>query len=189
MKENEKITAAQEQEASAVDIAEFVNDTYSQSESGYKYPYYFDAIIDEAVEKYDINETDIMNKGYKIYTALDQNYQAQMEATYKDDSVFPANAADGAMVQSGSVALDPNSGGVRALVGRRGEHVFRGFNFATQMKRSPGSTIKPLSVFAPALEAGYKPDSILKDEALSFYDVNNYDGTYSGEVPMYQAVA
>ncbi|WP_122645833.1 PBP1A family penicillin-binding protein [Enterococcus mediterraneensis] len=189
MEENKKITQAQEKEASAVNIADYVNDTYDQSESGYKYPYYFDAVIDEAVNKYDISETDIMNKGYKIYTALDQNYQVQMEATYKDDSVFPPNAADGAMVQSGSVALDPNSGGVRALVGRRGEHVFRGFNFATQMKRSPGSTIKPISVYAPALEAGYHPDSILKDEELSYYDVKNYDGTYSGEVPMYQAVA
>ena len=112
-----------------------------------------------------------MNRGYKIYTALDQNYQAQMEAAYKNDALFPENAADGTMVQSGSVALDPNTGGVQAVVGRRGEHVFRGFNFATQMKRSPGSTIKPISVFAPALEAGFEPDSILKDEPLDFYIV------------------
>ncbi len=93
------------------------------------------------------------------------------------------------MVQSGSVALDPNTGGVQAVVGRRGEHVFRGFNFATQMKRSPGSTIKPISVFAPALEAGFEPDSILKDEPLDFYDAQNFDGTYAGEAVMYQALA
>ncbi|WP_338356797.1 penicillin-binding transpeptidase domain-containing protein, partial [Enterococcus faecium] len=82
-------------------------------------------------------------------------------------------ASDGAMVQSASVALDPNTGGVQALVGRRGDHVFRGFSFATQMRRSPGSTIKPLSVYTPALEAGYKPSSILKDEPQSYYDAHN----------------
>ena len=130
-----------------------------------------------------------MNKGYKIYTALDQDYQKQLEATYQNNAIFPANAADGAMVQSASVALDPQSGGVEALVGRRGEHVFRGFSFATQMERSPGSTIKPLSVYAPALEAGYTPSSVLRDEPQSYYDAHNFDGTYQGSVPMYQAVA
>ena len=189
MEENGKITKQQYQTESKVDIKQYVKDTYDNSESGYRYPYYFDAVIDEAVNDYGLDEEDVMNKGYKIYTSLDQNYQKQLETTYQNNALFPANAADGAMVQSASVALDPKTGGVEALVGRRGEHVFRGFSFATQMKRSPGSTIKPLSVYAPALEAGYTPASILKDEPLSYYKAHNYDGTYRGEVPMYQAVA
>ena len=57
------------------------------------------------------------------------------------------------------------------------------------MERSPGSTIKPLSVYAPALEAGYTPSSVLRDEPQSYYDAHNFDGTYQGSVPMYQAVA
>lgn len=189
MVDNGKITKEQQQQAASTNITAYLNDTYDNSDKGYKYPYFFDAVINEAEEEYGIDDQDILTKGYKVYTTLDQNYQAQMDATYANDANFPANAADGAMVQSGSVALDPNTGGIRALVGRRGEHTFRGFNFATQMKRSPGSTIKPISVYAPALEAGYKPDSILKDQALDFYDVKNYSGTYQGEVPMYQALA
>ncbi|OTP06811.1 penicillin-binding protein [Enterococcus sp. 10A9_DIV0425] len=189
MAENGKISAEQETAESQTDITQYLNDTYTGSESGYRYPYYFDAVIDEAVSDYDLDEADVMNKGYKIYTSLDQNYQKQLEATYQNDALFPVNASDGAMVQSGSVALDPKTGGVAALVGRRGEHVFRGFNFATQMKRSPGSSIKPLSVYAPALEAGYTPSSILEDKPQSYYDAHNFDGTYQGEVPMYQAVA
>ena len=85
-----------------------------------------------------------------------------MDATYKNDALFPPNAEDGAMVQSGSVAIDPKTGGVQALVGGRGEHVYRGFNFVTQTKRSPGSSLKPISVYTPALEAGYKPDSVFR---------------------------
>ena len=49
--------------------------------------------------------------------------------------------------------------------------------------------MKPLSVYAPALESGYKPDSILQDVPQEYYDAKNYSGTYQGEVPMYQAVA
>lgn len=189
MVDNGKLDAAQEQQEAQVDLGSLLNDTYTSGDAGYKYPFYFDAVIDEAVDRYGLDEKDLLNKGYKIYTALDQNYQQQMEAVYANNYNFPANAADGAMPQSASVALDPTTGGVEALVGRRGEHVFRGYNFATQMKRSPGSTMKPLSVYAPALEAGYKPDSILQDVPQDYYDAKNYSGTYQGEVPMYQAVA
>lgn len=188
MVDNGKLDQSVADQESQVALANLLYDGFGNSESGYKYPYYFDAVIDEA-ESYGLDADDVMNRGYKIYTALDQNYQAQMEAAYKNDALFPENAADGTMVQSGSVALDPNTGGVQAVVGRRGEHVFRGFNFATQMKRSPGSTIKAISVFAPALEAGFEPDSILKDEPLDFYDAQNFDGTYAGEAVMYQALA
>lgn len=189
MVENGKITQEQADAESSIDITVLLNDNYVPSEDTYKFPYYFDAVIDEAVNRYNISESDLLNKGYKIYTALDQNQQNAMQSSYENDYLFPENAGDGQMVQSGSVAIDPNTGGVTALVGGRGEHVFRGFNYATQTQRSPGSAIKPLSVYTAALEKGYKPDSILKDEPLSFYDVKNYDGTYSGEVPMYQALA
>ena len=100
--------------------------------------------------------------------------------------------------QSASVALNPQNGGVTAVVGGRGEHSFRGFNRATQMRRSPGSIIKPLGVYAPALEAGYEIDSMLVDELQSYgeneddpesgYRPGNVDHTYDGEVPMYEAL-
>lgn len=189
MVENGKLSKEQAESEEQVDLASLVYDGYSNKDSGYQYPYYFDAVIDEAVEKYGLDENDLLNKGYKIYTALNQTYQKEMDAVYASDYNFPENAADGVAPQSASVALDPKSGGIRALVGRRGEHVFRGFNFATQMQRSPGSTIKPFTVYAPALEAGYTPASVLEDKPQSYYDAKNYDGDYSGEVEMYQALA
>lgn len=189
MVDNEKldqVTAEQEQQ---VALGDLLYDAYDQESAGYAYPYYFDAVLNEIEQEYGIDADDIMNRGYKIYTALDQNYQTSMQNTYGNDGYFPENAADGTMVQSASVAMNPQTGGVQALVGRRGEYTFRGYNFATDMKRSPGSTIKPLSVYTPALEAGYLPDSVLKDEPQSYYDAKNYSGDYEGEVPMYQAVA
>lgn len=189
MVENGKLDQALADQESQVAITDLLYDTYDQTDAGYQYPYYFDAVINEAEREYGIEDDDLMNRGYKIYTSLDQNYQNAMQDTYAENGYFPPNAEDGTMVQSASVALDPATGGVRGLIGRRGDYTFRGFNFATDMKRSPGSTIKPLSVYAPALEAGYKPDSILKDEPQSYYEAKNYSGTYENEVPMYQAVA
>lgn len=162
------------------------------STDGYRYPYYFDAVINEAVNKYGFEEEDLMNNGYTIYTSLNQTYQQQMDAVYSNTSHFET-ASDGTPVQSASVALNPSTGGVNAIVGGRGEYTFRGFNRATQMRRQPGSVIKPLGVFTPALEAGYSPDSILKDELLSYgetdYTPTNLSGQYSGEIPMYEALS
>ena len=62
--------------------------------------------------------------------------------------LFPV-AEDGTRAESGSVALDPKTGGVRAIVGRVASDQdagFRSYNYATQSARSPGSTIKPLVV-------------------------------------------
>ncbi|WP_048000596.1 PBP1A family penicillin-binding protein [Lactiplantibacillus herbarum] len=162
-------------------------------ESGYNYPYYFDAVIDEAINKYGLTESDIMNRGYKIYTSLDQDDQTQMQTAFKTSSLFPSNADDGTKVQGASIAVDPSTGGVLAVVGGRGQHVFRGFNRATQIKRQPGSTIKPLAVYTPALESGYTYDSNLSNKQQTFgankYAPKNYDNIYSTSVPMYTALS
>lgn len=189
MVENGKLSQADADAQAGVDMSSMLVDNYSDDSSDYKYPYYFDAVVDEAVNKYGLKEEDLLNKGYKIYTELDQDYQTVMQETYQNDALFPPNAEDGAMVQSGSVALDPKTGGVRGVVGGRGEHVYRGFNFATQTERSPGSSLKPISVYTPALESGMKPTSILQDVPQEYYPAQNYSRTYSGEVPMYQALA
>lgn len=189
MVDNGKLSQGEADAQANVDMVSMLADNYFDGNSDYRYPYYFDAVIDEAVNNYGLKEEDLLNKGYKIYTALDQNYQKIMQDTYNNDALFPPNAEDGAMVQSGSVALDPKTGGVQGVVGGRGEHVYRGFNFATQTKRSPGSSLKPISVYTPALESGMKPNSILEDTPQEYYPAENYSRTYSGEVPMYQALS
>ncbi|MBS4189587.1 PBP1A family penicillin-binding protein [Bacillus sp. FJAT-49705] len=154
-----------------------------------KYPYYVDAVLDEAINKYGLTQEEIFTRGYRIYTEMDQNIQAGLEKVYEQDYLFP-RGKNGVLVQSGSVLLDPESGGVRGLVGGRGDHVFRGFNRATHLKAQPGSTLKPLAVYTPALEEGYNATSMLKDEPMVFgkYKPENASKTFSGEVPMYKAI-
>ncbi|MBC1650652.1 PBP1A family penicillin-binding protein [Listeria booriae] len=185
---NGKITKDQLKEYQASKMA--LTDK-SDDPDNYHYPWYTDAVINEALKVTDLTQDDIMKQGYQIYTELDQNYQAALESTFDNESLFPSNAADGTLVQGGAVLMDPASGGVRALVGGRGKHVFRGFNRATQMKAQPGSTMKPLATYVPALEAGWKVDDMLKDEKKTYgkYTPTNVGGVYRGEVPMYTAVA
>lgn len=184
----------QETEAAGTDMASQLQDKYEGRVLDYRYPSYFDAVVNEAVSKYNLTEEEIVNNGYRIYTELDQNYQANMQVVYENTSLFP-KAEDGTHAESGSVALEPKTGGVRSVVGRvAGDDKpgFRNFNYATQSKRSPGSTIKPLVVYTPAVEAGWALNKQLDNHTMQYdsYQVNNYAGIKtSPEVPMYQALA
>ena len=181
-------------QATGIDMASQLQDKYEGKISDYRYPSYFDAVVNEAVSKYHLTEEEIVNNGYRIYTELDQNYQANMQVVYENTSLFPM-AEDGITAQSGSVALEPKTGGVRGVVGRvAGDDKigFRNFNYATQSKRSPGSTIKPLVVYTPAVEAGWALNKQLDNHTMQYgnYKVDNYAGIKtSQEVPMYQALA
>lgn len=184
----------QRTQATGIDMASQLQDKYEGKISDYRYPSYFDAVVNEAVSKYHLTEEEIVNNGYRIYTELDQNYQANMQVVYENTSLFPM-AEDGTTAQSGSVALEPKTGGVRGVVGRvAGDDKigFRNFNYATQSKRSPGSTIKPLVVYTPAVEAGWALNKQLDNHTMQYgnYKVDNYAGIKtSQEVPMYQALA
>lgn len=127
-----------------------------------------------------------MNKGLKIYTTLDTGYQSALQDSFEESWNFPPNASDGTKVQGASVAMDPKTGAVRAMVGGRGQHVFRGYNRATQMKRQPGSTMKPLAVYSPALQSGYHYDSELSNKLQKFgkngYEPKNVDNQYSNKI-------
>ena len=184
----------QETEAAEVDMNSQLHDKYEGKISDYRYPSYFDAVVNEAVSKYNLTEEEIVNNGYRIYTELDQNYQANMQVVYENTSLFP-RAEDGTFAQSGSVALEPKTGGVRGVVGQVADNDktgFRNFNYATQSKRSPGSAIKPLVVYTPAVEAGWALNKLLDNHTMQYdsYKLDNYAGIKtSREVPMYQALA
>lgn len=181
-------------QSAAVDIHGQLVDAYQGKSEDYRYPSYFDAVINEAVNEYGLTEEDIVKNGYRIYTELDQNYQASMQVIYDNTALFPV-AEDGTRAESGSVALDPKTGGVRALVGRVGSDQnpgFRSYNYATQAARSPGSTIKPLVVYSPAIAEGWSTNKELDNSTTQYgsYHVNNYAGIQSSPtVPMYQALA
>ncbi|SFB94062.1 penicillin-binding protein 2A [Bacillus sp. OV322] len=153
-----------------------------------KFPYYVNQVLREAAGKYHLNTDELLRGGYKIFTALDQGMQADAENVYNNELDFLDRSNKGA-VQSSAVLMDPKSGGIQALIGGRGEHVFLGYNRASQLRAQPGSAMKPLAVYTPALEEGYEITSELKDEKMKFgnYEPSNLNGQYEGQVPMYEA--
>lgn len=188
------IDQATADQSAAVDIHGQLVDAYEGKSEDYRYPSYFDAVINEAVNEYGLTEEDIIKNGYRIYTEMDQNYQASMQVIYDNVDLFPV-AEDGTRAESGSVALDPKTGGVRAIVGRVASDQnagFRSYNYATQSARSPGSTIKPLVVYSPAVAKGWSTNKELDNTTRVYgsYTVDNYGGIQgSPTVPMYQALA
>ncbi|MDR2977379.1 MAG: PBP1A family penicillin-binding protein [Streptococcaceae bacterium] len=179
--------------AMKIDMKPLLHDTYQGQTVEMAYPSYYNAVVAEAVKKYGLTADEIQRKGYKIYTGLNQDMQSGMQKAYSESWLFP-QAADGTLAQSGSVALDPKTGLVNALVGNspvENYNPYTDFNYATQAQRSPGSVIKPMIVYSPAIEAGWSIDKTVHDAPADYngWKPQNADQTFHGDMPLYQALA
>jgi penicillin-binding protein 1A len=92
-------------------------------------------------------------------------------------------------VQGAMVAIHPQSGEVKALVGGY-DFADSKFNRVTQAMRQTGSVFKPI-VYAAAVENGLRPDDTIVDAPVSFgiYSPGNYDGKYEGTITIRRAMA
>ena len=141
----------------------------------------------------------LLTGGLKIITTLDPEIQEKMDAVFLDEENFPGGLGkDGTYPQASMVLMDPYTGHVKALYGGRGEK--EGdlvLNRATRTTRSPGSAIKPISVYSPALEYGIVTPITVVDDAPKDYTVRE-DGTgwpynenrkYSGRTTILNGIA
>ncbi|PGX07821.1 MULTISPECIES: transglycosylase domain-containing protein [Bacillus] len=147
---------------------------------------YIDMVIDEAARLYGLSHQEVLRGGYTFVVPMDEKIQKVAYNQFQDERNFPGkeNGAQGAFL-----LMDNRTGGIKAAIGGR-KYVPRGFNriFA---KRQPGSVLKPLIVYAPALETKkYNPYSLLTNERSSFegYEPRNYNHEYSKEMTMYDAI-
>nr|WP_263328629.1 PBP1A family penicillin-binding protein [Neobacillus sp. Marseille-Q6967] len=188
MKEEGYISQSEVEKAKVQEIV-LNNDEKTGDDYEGKYPYYVDYIIEEAMKKYGLTKNEILSGGLHIHTELNPTIQTATEEVYKNNQLFPESPSD-QLLQSGAVFINPETGGIQALVGGRGEHTFLGFNHASQLVRQPGSTMKPLAVYTPALEQGYEVFDMLEDRPLNIdgYQPKNSDKQYRGQVTMYEAV-
>lgn len=161
-----------------------------------KYSFFVDHAIEEAervLEDKGISSVEIYKGGYKIYTTMDTRVQDKIEEVYANPANFPKDM-NGVPVQSAMVVLDHRTGEIVGLMGGRDYTTQRGLNRATQMKRPPGSAIKPIAVYAPALEKGFSPATVVDDVPVTYpgstkpYSPKNYDGRYRGLINLRDAV-
>ncbi|MEE1036693.1 MAG: transglycosylase domain-containing protein [Oscillospiraceae bacterium] len=111
----------------------------------------------------------IQKGGYHIYTTMDMKVQQALDSVYTDLSKIPTTRSQ-QQLQSAMVIIDNDTGDVVALSGGVGEKKdFLAYNKATQAKLQTGSSQKPLSVYAPAFEAGViSPATVIKDMPVSY---------------------
>ena len=122
--------------------------------------------LEEAMER-------LYNSGYRIYTTLDPDIQAIAESVYEDRSNLDVTSRNGQPLQSGITILDPYTGNIVAMVGKVGEKDRNlGWSCATA-RRQVGSSMKPLTAYAPALDAGV----ITQGSVFDNYPVQELNGS------------
>ncbi|MDY5016493.1 MAG: PBP1A family penicillin-binding protein [Eubacteriales bacterium] len=164
-----------------------------------KQSYYVDQVINDVLAdlqtELGYSETAASNLlfsgGLSIYACIDPDIQAIVDEVYQDTENLP-HTTDISQPQSAMVVMDPYTGDVLAMVGGTGEKtVDRAWNRATKTKRSPGSTIKPLTVYAPAIEYGLiTPATVFDDSPINeetMYPKNTTAG-YTGRMTVKKAI-
>ncbi|NLN42083.1 MAG: PBP1A family penicillin-binding protein [Clostridiales bacterium] len=156
--------------------------------------FFIDMVLEEAADILSVKEETLFTNGYKIYTTLDKGLQEFCENIFQNTDFFPKSPVTNEPCQGALVVLDSKTGEVRALLGGRADNkpVRKAFNRATQSRRQPGSVIKPLVVYAPAIESfGYSPVTFIEDAPFTVdnYSPSNYGGKYQGWITLRKAVA
>ena len=138
------------------------------------YSYYVEAVIKDVTEdlmeqkgiSQDTARQLLYNGGYRVYSCLDPYIQECVDNVYLDVENFPKPSYTSQQLQSAMVIMDPYTGEVKAMSGGVGEKTGNlVLNRATDALRAPGSSFKPLAVYAPAIEFGLITPSTLVNDA------------------------
>ena len=147
-------------------------------------PYFTNHIINILRKRY--GNRKIYGGGLRVYTTLDRRFQSKLEEVIRKRIKKPRT-----FQQIAGISLDPSSGFVKALVGgidfQKSE-----FNRATQARRQPGSSFKPI-LYAAALEFGIKTNDVFLDELTQYtrklindeieiYEPKNFNDKHYGEI-------
>ncbi|MCL1975016.1 MAG: PBP1A family penicillin-binding protein [Firmicutes bacterium] len=160
----------------------------------YMHPWFVDNVLTEATNillQLDMPAESLFTAGLHVYTTLYPKVQVAMENAYADDENFKqVEGKTGDIVESGMAIVNPHTGEICGLVGGRRYGAKRGFNRATSSQRQPGSSIKPVVAYGPALDLGYGPGFVLDDAPFTGakYDPGNSDRAYQGRVTMRRAL-
>lgn len=173
----------EEKDAATKPLADFINPGSSSSAastSAFK-DYVIETVKKDLMNEYGIEEDQaikiIYTKGLNIYTTMDSQAQKVITEQFKKKKNFPSTTNGEGTVESAMVVTEVGTGEVKAMVGTRNASGQMLFNRATN-PRQPGSSIKPLSVYAPALQKSleYQEDGKTFKFKDTGYDSQGDDG-------------
>ncbi|SFS89385.1 transglycosylase domain-containing protein [Marininema halotolerans] len=164
-----------------------VNKKYLQnSKSDGRFQAYKDYLLREAEERYGLDSKELVNGGFKIYTGMNKKAQLSLERALKDSTFYKGHDK----LNAGSTMIDPKTGSIAALGG--GRSYIRGYLNQALAPAQPGSSIKPLTVYAPAVEEkGYNQYSPVSDAPFSYrgWSPKNMDHMYHGNLALQDVAA
>ncbi|RDW19913.1 transglycosylase domain-containing protein [Oceanobacillus chungangensis] len=148
---------------------------------------YIDLVMKEASEKYQLSIDALKRGGYRIIINMDDDKQRIAYEKFQEESYFPGNTTG---VEGAFTMMEQGTGKIIAALGGR-NYQLGDLNRVT-VKRQPGSTIKPIAVYGPAMMQPdkYQPYTILPDYATDYsgYVVSNADNVYANSVTIYDAL-
>lgn len=152
-----------------------------------KAPYFVDFVMKELTEKTGIDEQEVVQGGYKIYTTLNYEYQKAAEASmYNNMKSWGLNKSD---EQSALISYDVVSGQILAYIGGTDYNQSQ-FDRVSLAVRQPGSSFKVFT-YTTAMENGLTPLTVYPDAPVSIgnWSPQNYGKKYRGKIPLYKALA
>ena len=155
------------------------------SEFDSKYTSYMNQIVAELKnsKEYKDYEGDVLNLGLKIYTNFDPKIQDTLTESVNSNYAGIKQASNIAMV-----VLNNENSGIAALYGGK-KQTFHGFNIATQAKLQPGSSIKPILAYGPAIEyLNWGSDHTVNDSKIQGSQIQNWDRQYHGNITINNAL-
>lgn len=131
----------------------------------------------------------LLRSGYQVKTTIDKDVYNIMRGIAEDPKLFAEDHPVKGVEQVAGVLIDHSTGAILGMIEGRDFHIEQ-MNFATQMTRQPGSAIKPIAAYLPALDRGLiQPASILDDAPIilkngggGYHIPKNYNNRYSGLV-------
>lgn len=142
---------------------------------------YYTAAIEEACEILNITEKDLILDNYKVYTYLDEKTQENLYSAINDKTLNPKTNINDSL----GIIIENKTGGITGYYGKSK------FNLR-EIKRQPGSAIKPILVYAPALDTNViTPATPILDEKFTIddYTPTNYKDKYYGWISAKTALA
>ncbi|MGG4264164.1 PBP1A family penicillin-binding protein [Peribacillus simplex] len=181
------ITEKEMKDAQSIDITAGLQEIDKSQKDTTAYDAFIDLVIEEVGNMGDYN---VFTDGLEIQTTIDKDAQEYVYKMLNSDEIINYPSKD---LQAGVTLLDTETGEIKAVGGGRNTTVKRGWNYATDAKRSPGSTIKPILDYGPAVEyLNWSTYHQIKDEEYTYSDgtpLKNATGRHYGTVTTREALA
>ena len=185
MVNNEIISQEEAEEAKEEKMDDILDIDEEERDKNASYNAFIDTAYEQLIEQEEIiSEDEFYQGGLKIYTTVEPDLQKSVnEILSSDDIAYPDDN-----FEVGIALIDTKTGAIQAIGGGRNFESIRDINYGASVQQQPGSTIKPILDYAPAIEhLDWSTAHLLSDEEYEYSDgtsVKEWDNEYWGDISM-----